>query len=321
VRFPRLCVHRPHHSTSVVLMWTWPPFQVVFVIISDIGIEKMEAQLVSIKDSLSKDVMLVRQLGRIRAYCWHAVLCLLWARALWVCSHCCVSVWPLLSPASNQRIGGNLKARMVAQWGDTRIALHLAAVVSARVHPSPSILCLHTVLPTPGGRRGLCPHNPLNIVRPQVPFLPITPESMESIVKLHVEQLGQQVVQDGSRWQQVRRLEGCCVKLPSCPWCPQLAHAHMRPLPFRVQVVFDPAIHKLLSSPPFVDYRKVQLPASASGAPAEVRGVTYPPNVIAFPTHRDHGSPKPRPHPRPLPSSTSSPRTVHVTSRGLPKAL
>jgi hypothetical protein len=73
VRFPRLCAHRPHHSTGVVLMWPWPSPQVVFVIISDIGIEKMEAQLVSIKDSLSKDVMLVRRLGRMRAYHWHAL--------------------------------------------------------------------------------------------------------------------------------------------------------------------------------------------------------------------------------------------------------
>jgi hypothetical protein len=33
--------------------------QVVFIIISDIGIDKMEAHLVSIKDSLDRDLMLV----------------------------------------------------------------------------------------------------------------------------------------------------------------------------------------------------------------------------------------------------------------------
>jgi hypothetical protein len=73
------------------LMWPWPPYQVVFVIISDIGIEKMEAQLVSIKDSLSKDVMLVRRLGRMRAYCRHAVLCL---RALARCGYAHTAVYP-----------------------------------------------------------------------------------------------------------------------------------------------------------------------------------------------------------------------------------
>ena len=54
-----------------------------------------------------------------------------------------------------QRAGGILKARMNAVWGDTRVALHLAAVV---------------------------------------PFLPFTPDMMRDVVQLHLEDVGRQAM-------------------------------------------------------------------------------------------------------------------------------
>ncbi len=59
---------------------------------------------------------------------------------------------------------------------------------------------------TPHCRRMLVvsPSAPSFASHGQVAFLPFTPDTMESIVKLHIDQLGQQLVMDGTRWQQVR---------------------------------------------------------------------------------------------------------------------
>ena len=88
---------------------------------------------------------------------------------------------------------------MNAVWGETRVALHLAAVV---------------------------------------PFLPFTPAMIEAVVDLHVNDIGTKLAQQRGRWQ---------------------------------RVVFDPAVIRRLSSPPFVEYRKVSLLAADGTPSGEVR--------------------------------------------------
>jgi hypothetical protein len=59
----------------------------------------------------------------------------------------------------------------------------------------------HTPFPT--NACAVAPAPPPLASHGQVAFLPFTPDTMESIVKLHMDQLGQQLVMDGTRWQQV----------------------------------------------------------------------------------------------------------------------